>query len=63
MDPQNAMPTAVSGQPELRARVFKLAGPAIVENLLHTMVGVVDTAMVGRLGAYALASEGGQSDL
>jgi putative MATE family efflux protein len=58
MDPQNAMPTAVSGQPELRARVFKLAGPAIVENLLHTMVGVVDTAMVGRLGAYALASVG-----
>ena len=52
-------PPAVAGSlPELRQRVFKLAGPAIVENLLHTMVGVMDTAMVGRLGAYALASVG-----
>ena len=25
-------------------------GNTIVENLLHTMVGIVDTAMVGRLG-------------
>ncbi|MGI6149138.1 MAG: MATE family efflux transporter [Firmicutes bacterium] len=56
---QDMTPPAVAGSlPELRQRVFKLAGPAIVENLLHTMVGVMDTAMVGRLGAYALASVG-----
>lgn len=42
----------------MRQKVLRLAGPAIVENLLHTMVGVVDTAMVGRLGAYALAAVG-----
>jgi len=35
-----------------------LAWPAIVENLLHTMVGIVDTAMVGRLGAASLAAAG-----
>ena len=35
---------------DLRARILRLAWPAIVENLLHTMVGIVDTAMVGRLG-------------
>ncbi|HHT43679.1 MAG TPA: MATE family efflux transporter [Firmicutes bacterium] len=43
---------------DLRARILRLAWPAIVENLLHTMVGIVDTAMVGRLGAAALASVG-----
>lgn len=45
-------------QPDFRARILRLAWPAIVENLLHTMVGIVDTAMVGRLGAAALASVG-----
>ncbi|HOQ73112.1 MAG TPA: MATE family efflux transporter [Limnochordia bacterium] len=43
---------------DLRARILRLAWPAIVENLLHTMVGIVDTAMVGRLGAAALAAVG-----
>ncbi|MDI9440095.1 MAG: MATE family efflux transporter [Limnochordia bacterium] len=45
-------------QPDFRSRILRLAWPAIVENLLHTMVGIVDTAMVGRLGAAALAAVG-----
>ena len=36
--------------------VFRLAGPAIVENLLVTLVQYVDTAMVGSLGAVATAA-------
>lgn len=48
----------VKGRRELRAGVMRLAWPAIVENLLHTMVGIVDTAMVGHLGSAALASVG-----
>ena len=42
----------------LRKSVWLLAWPAIVEMLLHMMVGIVDTAMVGRLGPDALASVG-----
>lgn len=45
-------------QPDLRRKVMLLAWPAIVENLLHTMVGIVDTAMVGRLGSASLAAVG-----
>ncbi len=42
----------------LRKSVWLLAWPAIVEMLLHMMVGIVDTAMVGRLGPEALAAVG-----
>lgn len=45
-------------QRDFRSEILRLAWPAIVENLLHTMVGIVDTAMVGRLGAGALAAVG-----
>lgn len=38
--------------------VLILAGPAVVEMLLHMAVGIIDTAMVGRLGAQALAAVG-----
>ncbi len=37
-------------------RMMKLAWPAIIENLSATMVILVDTAMVGSLGAQATAS-------
>ena len=53
LEPQLAL-----GRASARERIMRLAGPAIVENLLHTMVGVVDTAMVGRLGAASLAAVG-----
>ncbi|HVC33612.1 MAG TPA: MATE family efflux transporter [Chloroflexota bacterium] len=42
----------------LHWRVFQLAWPVITENLLQTMLGIVDTIMVGRLGADALAGVG-----
>lgn len=51
-------PRLVTGQVDTRRNTLHLAWPAIVENLLHTMVGIVDTAMVGRLGAASLAAAG-----
>lgn len=52
------MSTAAPTQRSLRWRVFQLAWPVITENLLQTMLGIVDTIMVGRLGADALAGVG-----
>ena len=40
------------------ARVIGLAWPIIAQNLLETMVGVVDTILVARLGATATAGVG-----
>ena len=48
-------PTARSG---LERRVLGLAAPVIGENLLQTMLGVVDTVLVAGLGAVALAGIG-----
>ncbi len=42
----------------LRRRVFNLAWPVISENFLQTMLGIVDTVMVARLGPGALAGVG-----
>ena len=39
-------------------RVFNLAWPVIGENFLETMLGIVDTFLVARLGAVALAGVG-----
>lgn len=47
-----------SDEPPLRRRVFNLAWPVISENFLQTMLGIVDTAMVARLGPEALAGVG-----
>ena len=41
-----------------RRHVLGLATPIIGENLLHTLVGAVDTFLVARLGAYAVAGVG-----
>jgi MATE family multidrug resistance protein len=46
------------GTGSLRRRVFGLAWPTIAENLLQTMVGIVDTLLVARLGAEAIAGVG-----
>lgn len=43
----------------LRRRVFNLAWPVISENFLQTVLGIVDTIMVARLGPGALAGVGG----
>jgi multidrug resistance protein, MATE family len=42
----------------LQRRVFRLAWPVITENFLHTTLGIVDTLLVARLGAEALAGVG-----
>ncbi len=42
----------------MRARVLGLAWPVIAENILETMLGVVDTALVARLGPAATAGVG-----
>lgn len=42
----------------MRRRVFNLAWPVISENFLQTMLGIVDTIMVARLGPGALAGVG-----
>ncbi|WP_322821429.1 MATE family efflux transporter [Chloroflexus sp.] len=44
--------------PQLEKRVLRLAWPVIGENLLQTMLGVVDTILVASLGAVALAGVG-----
>lgn len=44
--------------PSVRRRVLLLAAPVIGENLLQTMIGIVDTLFVSRLGADALAGVG-----
>lgn len=46
-----------------RRRVLSLAAPIIGENLLQTAVGAVDTFMVARLGAAAVAGVGTGSAL
>lgn len=43
---------------DLSAEVWKLAGPVVLGMISQTLMNVVDTAMVGRLGAYALAATG-----
>ncbi len=50
--------TKVSNPQHLHRNVFSLAWPAIIEMMLHMTVGIVDTAMVGRLGAVSLAGVG-----
>ena len=45
-------------EPMTQRRVLALATPIIGENLLQTLVGAVDTFMVARLGAAAVAGVG-----
>ncbi|MBA2518530.1 MAG: MATE family efflux transporter [Chloroflexia bacterium] len=49
---------AVAPEPMTQGRVLRLATPIIGENLLQTAVGAVDTFMVARLGAAAVAGVG-----
>lgn len=43
---------------ELRNRILKIAVPAMTEMVLYMLVGIVDIAIVGRLGAEQLAAVG-----
>ncbi len=49
---------APPAEPMTQRRVLGLATPIIGENLLQTLVGAVDTFMVARLGAAAVAGVG-----
>ncbi len=50
-----ASSTADIEQPATRRRVLGLAWPVIGENLLETLLGIVDTLLVAGLGAVAIA--------
>jgi len=54
----SSLASTVVNMPIMRRRVFTLAWPVIGENFLQTMLGIVDTVMVARLGAEALAGVG-----
>ena len=51
-------PQAVPSQPELVRIIWALAWPVIITFLLESLVGLIDTLMVGRLGAAAVAAVG-----
>ncbi|MCC6626369.1 MAG: MATE family efflux transporter [Chloroflexi bacterium] len=53
-----AMPAVTAIEPGLERRVLRLAWPVIGENLLQTLLGIVDTLLVARLGAAAIAGVG-----
>ena len=44
--------------PRMARRVLALAWPVIAQNLLETLVGVIDTLLVARLGTVAIAGVG-----
>ncbi len=56
--PVEVAPPADEPPPRMARRVLSLAWPVITQNLLETMVGVVDTFLVAGLGAVALAGVG-----
>ncbi|MFL5732241.1 MAG: MATE family efflux transporter [Chloroflexia bacterium] len=70
-DTQSSVLSPQSSEEELTAEdrkdvsrtVFRLAWPAISENALQTLLGIVDTAVVARLGAAALAGVGASQQL
>src|SRR5215207_9032625 len=57
-DEKPSQPDEPPHEPMTQRRVLTLATPIIGENLLQTMVGAVDTFMVARLGAAAVAGVG-----
>lgn len=50
--------TGDQAEPMTQRRVLRLALPIIGENLLQSSVGIIDTLMVARIGAAALAGVG-----
>jgi putative MATE family efflux protein len=72
--PENAAQAAAQAHPgdtpltdserkTLRSRVLALSWPVIIENLLQSLIGFVDTALVGHLGTDALAGVGGAQQI
>src|SRR5438270_12660047 len=62
----DAAPTPLTPAGEratLRRQVLALSWPVILENLLQSLIGFVDTAFVGHLGTDALAGVGAAQQL
>jgi putative MATE family efflux protein len=57
--PEAAAPASQIEPPGLRRRVLSLAWPVIGQNLLETLLGIVDTLLVAGLGIAAIAGIGG----
>jgi MATE family multidrug resistance protein len=55
---ESEMPVVPEEPAALRRRVLGLAWPVIGENLLETLLGIVDTALVAGLGTAAIAGVG-----
>ncbi len=49
---------SVGSRADLRRRLYSLAWPAMLENLLQSTIFMINTALVGRLGAEALSAAG-----
>lgn len=47
-----------NGNKEILKTTFQIAWPSILESFLISLVGMIDTIMVGSLGAYAIAAVG-----
>ena len=59
-DSVEAAPSAAQVEPSrLRRRVLALAWPVIGQNLLETLLGIVDTLLVAGIGTAAIAGVGG----
>jgi len=43
---------------EMRQKIFNMVWPATIENVLQMMVGIVSSAMLGRIGSLAVGSVG-----
>lgn len=53
-----AAPDPPSSRKAIRRTIFHLAWPVIAEQLLSTLANMVDTVLVGRLGAVSVAAAG-----
>jgi putative MATE family efflux protein len=58
MGARTVLTGSVQAKPGLVRRVFTLAWPAVLEQVLAVMISLVDTFIVGHLGAAALAGVG-----
>lgn len=52
------LPEVEISQSEIRRRIFAMVWPATVENVLQMTVGIVSSAMLGRVGALSVGAVG-----